>query len=171
SLLLARPPRSTLFPYTTLFRSRPPRPRTAPTAPAVTPTLTQSRRVQPLSLSSFSQLIEASSSEWSRQDDFRPSNLMYQLVRHELFAIDVDREGEQEEDHPHEQRHVRVGLGVRNPGQVLQRDDDGQDAEPQDPDDEPADRERRHRTPLWGVRPNQIRHGRPFLTCSWWSLK
>src|SRR5207249_10451272 len=81
---------------------RPPRPRTAPTAPAVTPTFTQARRVKPFSLSSFSQLIEASSSERSRQDDFRPSNLVYQLVRHELFAIDVDREGEQEEDHAHE---------------------------------------------------------------------
>src|SRR5467141_4652833 len=65
---------------------RPPRPRTAPTAPAAMPTRTQSRRVMPLSFSSFSQLIEASSSERSRQDDFRPSNLMYQLVRHELFA-------------------------------------------------------------------------------------
>src|SRR5207245_10446479 len=125
---------------------RPPRPRTAPTAPAVTPTLTQSRRVQPFSLSSFSQLIEASSSERSRQDDFRPSNLMYQLVRHELFAIDVECGGEQEKDHPHEQRHVRVGLGVRNPGQVLQGDGDGQDAETKDPDDETANCERRHRS-------------------------
>src|SRR5438094_8351342 len=108
---------------------RPPRPRTAPTAPAVTPTLTQSRRVQPFSLSSFSQLIEASSSERSRQDDFRPSNLVYQLVRHELFAIDFDREGEQEEDHPHEQPHVRCGLGVRNRGDDLQPEHDGQAAD------------------------------------------
>src|SRR2546422_10021145 len=95
------------------------------------PTRTQSRRVMPLSFSSFSQLIEASSSERSRQDDFRPSNLMYQLVRHELFAIDVDREREQEEEHPHEQRHVQVRLAVRKPAPVLQREYYGSGAEPQ----------------------------------------
>src|SRR6058998_1635677 len=74
---------------------RPPSPRTAPTAPAAMPTRTHSRRVMPFSLSSFSQLIEASSAERPRQDDFGPSNLMYHLVRHELSAIDVDRGREQ----------------------------------------------------------------------------
>src|SRR6058998_1755707 len=98
---------------------RPPRPRTAPTAPAAMPSRTHSRRVMPFSRSSFSQLIEASSSERPRQDDFRPSNLVYHLVRHELSAIDVNRGREQEEDHPHEQCHVRVGLGVRNARKTL----------------------------------------------------
>src|SRR5437899_10521217 len=103
---------------------------TVTSEPSAMQTQTIALRVMPFSLSSFSHLFEASSSERSRQDDFLPSNLMYQLVRHELFAIDVDRKREQEEDHPHEQRHVRVSLAVRDPGQVLQRDDDGQDAEP-----------------------------------------
>src|SRR2546428_10791137 len=87
---------------------RPPRPRTAPTAPAVTPTFAQSRRDPPLFLSSFFPPHQGPSSQRALSGDFRPSNLMYQLVRHELFAIDVECGGEQEKDHPHEQRHVRV---------------------------------------------------------------
>src|SRR5207244_11128389 len=78
---------------------RPPRPRTAPTAPAAMPTRTHSRRVMPFSLSSFSQLIEASSSERPRQDDFRPSHLMYPPVRHDLSAVAVTLGREPEARH------------------------------------------------------------------------
>src|SRR2546426_2382655 len=66
---------------------RPPRPRTAPTAPAVTPTLTQSRRVPPLFFSSFSPPIPAPPSGPSRPGDFLPSHLLYQPVRPVLFSI------------------------------------------------------------------------------------
>src|SRR5256712_1983296 len=73
----------------------PPRPPSAPTPPAAMPNRTQSRRVMPFSFSSSSQLIETTSSERSRQADFRPTNLVNQLVRHELFALDVDRDREE----------------------------------------------------------------------------
>src|SRR3989442_5823391 len=49
---------------------RPPRPRTAPTAPAVTPTLTQSRRVQPLFLASVSPPLHAPPPEPASPDQF-----------------------------------------------------------------------------------------------------
>src|SRR2546430_14134193 len=75
----------------------PPRPPSAPRAPAAMPNRTQSRRVMPFSFSSSSQLIETTSSERSRQADFRPTNLVNQLVRHELFAIDADLDREEEE--------------------------------------------------------------------------
>src|SRR5438309_6152824 len=117
----------------------PPRPPRAPRAPAAMPNRTQPRRVMPFSFSSSSQLIETTSSERSRQDDFRPANLVNQLVRHELFAIDVDRDREEEEHHPHEDGHVGVRLGVREAVPVWYREDDCRAAEPDDLDDEHAD--------------------------------
>src|SRR2546426_988540 len=131
--------------------------------------------VAPFHSSSASQLIETTSSERSRQDDFRPTNLVNQLVRHELFAIDVNRDREEEEHHPHKDGHVGVRLGVREPVQVLDREDDGQDAEPNDPDDEPADCEGPHRAAPRRIAPDQLGHGRPFRMCSrwpfWWRLE
>src|SRR2546428_10743533 len=67
---------------------RPPRPRTAPTAPAVTPTLTQSRRGPPLSLFSFSPPIEAPPSQRAPLDEFLPSHLFYQPLPPERFSIE-----------------------------------------------------------------------------------
>src|SRR2546426_12335939 len=69
--------------------TRPPRPASDATTPAPTPIWTHSRRVMPFSFSSFSQLTVYTSAERPRGYDLGASDLVNQLVRHELFAIDV----------------------------------------------------------------------------------
>src|SRR2546430_3594957 len=91
---------------------------------------------------------------------------MNQLVRHELFAIDVQRDGQEEEDHAEEDRHVGVRLAVLESGQDLQRNDDREDAEPYDADNEACEGEGGHRTSARGVGPDDLGHGSPLRTCS-----
>src|SRR5438309_7145972 len=112
----------------------PPRPPSDPMTPAVMPSLTHSRRVHRFSSSSFSQLTACTSAERPVEDDLRASNLMNQFVRHELFAIDVECDRQEEKHHPHEDRHVRVRRGVFDTLEDLHRDDHREDAEPHDAD-------------------------------------
>src|SRR3989475_10590707 len=110
------------------------------------------------------------STERPRRDDLGASDLMNQLVRHELFAIDVQRDGQEEEDHAEEDRHVGVRLAVLESGQDLQRNDDREDAEPYDADNEACEGEGGHRTSARGVGPDDLGHGSPLRTCSRWSV-
>src|SRR5438552_2460194 len=90
--------------------TRPPRPAIEATVAAPIPIWTHSRRVIPRSRSSFSQLIVGPSSERPTQNDLRTSNLVNQLVRHELSPIDVEGNREEEEHHPQEDAQVGIGL-------------------------------------------------------------
>src|SRR3990172_349622 len=110
------------------------------------------------------------SAERPRWNNLGPSELVNELVRHELSAINVRRDGREDEDHAEEERHVRVREAVGDAGGHLEREEDRERGEPENTHDDAADREGGHRAPVRRVRPDDLRHGSPFRMWSRWSL-